>query len=222
MYCVKKTISVLGLVFLMALAAASAQAAVVYSQPFDGTGNAYGSQNDAAGFGLFAQVFDDFTLGASASINQVSWTGEYFNPPSQGAISAFTVGFYADNGGQPGLLLDTANFVGTANETLLGTAGGFPVYTYDVALGTPFAATGGTKYWFSVYPDLAFPPQWGIFAGSGGNGSSWQVFFGSGGPLAADMAFTLSAASIPEPSTFGLLGLGLAGMVAFLRRKASR
>ena len=56
-------------------------------QEFDGTGNAYGSQNDTASFGLFAQMYDNLTVTGSGqySIDSIHFEGEYFNPPSQGS-----------------------------------------------------------------------------------------------------------------------------------------
>jgi len=223
----KRTTFAFGLLaVLLAVGVAPVSAAVLYTQPYDGTGNLFTSQNDTASYGLYAQIYDDFKLSANSSITEVSWTGGYFNPALQGPITQFTVDIYSDDGGQPGATpLATEVFSGTAGETFLGNAGGFPTYTYDVTLGTAFAATAGTTYWLSVYPNLSFPPEWGWATGTGGNGSSYQDFFGTRSQLSSDFAFTLGGTSgpvIPEPSTFGLLGLGLVGMTAFLRRKASR
>jgi hypothetical protein len=201
---------------------ASAGATVLYNQDFDMLGNAYSSQNDTAGLGNFATVFDNFTLGSGASINNVMWTGEYFNPPAQGPITAWTVTFYADAGGMPGGSLMSYNVAGTAMETFLGNFNGFPAYTYSLDLSTAFNALGGTQYWLSVVPDLAFPPQWGWSSGTGGDGFSYQDFFGSRSLLQADMAFTLNGSSgVPESgSTVLLLGAAILVLGAVRRRKA--
>ncbi|MGZ4788063.1 MAG: PEP-CTERM sorting domain-containing protein [Terriglobales bacterium] len=209
---------------VLCLSSVSAFPGIIYSQPFDGIGNAYSSQNDTAGFGLFAQVYDNFTLGATNLITLVQWTGEYFNPPQQGPITGWTINFYADAAGQPGALLQSTHVNGTGDETFLGNFGGFPTYTYSVNIAS-FPATAGTQYWLDVYPDLAFPPQWGWSSGTGGDGISYQDFFGARGQLAADMAFDLSGGCIccgpdcvSEPGSLLLLATGLLGFGLKLRR----
>src|SRR5664279_4857189 len=42
----------------------------------------YASQNDTAGFGLFAQSYDNFKLGSATTITQASWVGGYYNRQS--------------------------------------------------------------------------------------------------------------------------------------------
>lgn len=184
-------------------------AGTAYDQQPTGSGNAYSSQNDTTGGnGNFATVYDNFTLASSGTITQVLWDGEYFNPPSAGIITGWTVSFWNDAMGQPGSLAATFPVGGNGNETFLGNWGGFPAFSYDVPVS--FAATGGTQYWLSVVPDLGFPPQWGWADGNPGDGVSYQDFFGGRSPLAADMAFGLNV--VPEPGASALVaGLGLVG-----------
>jgi len=201
---------------LLAAGSVPAAAGVLYNQPYDGIGNLYASQNDIGGQGNFATVYDNFTLGGSSIINDVAWTGGYFNPPSQGTITQFTLTFWADNAGQPGGSLASFIIPGTADETLLGGL----IYTYDAAVA--FAAAAGTKYWLSVEPDMGFPPQWGWATSAVGDGVAYQDFFGARNNLGVDMAFTLSGTSgVPEPVSFSLagIGLGLVGLAAWKRRK---
>ena len=209
-------------IFVLAVAlllSCTSFATVLYNQPFDGTGNAYSSQNDTNGLGLFAQVYDNFTLGSTNTVTNVQFTGEYFNPPQQGPITGFTVNFYADAAGQPGALLQSTHVNGTGGETFLCNCGGFPTFTYSINIAG-FTANAGTQYWLDVYPDLGFPPQWGWSSGTGGDGISYQDFFGSRSQLAADMAFTLNGqTTTPEPSSLMLLGAGLLGFASKLRRK---
>ena len=65
----------------LAVSASAAASAQVYNQPYDGSTNAYSSQNDTAGggFGSFATVYDNFTLGSPATITDLAFTGLYFN-----------------------------------------------------------------------------------------------------------------------------------------------
>ena len=172
---------------------------VLYTQPFDQTGNAYSSQNDTNGLGNFATVYDNFTINAGGdyAIHEVQFTGEYFNPPAQGPITAWTVTFYADAAGQPGAALNTTNVAGTGGETFLGNFGGFPTYTYDIT-GFKWDPMSGTQYWLSVVPDLGFPPQWGWSTADSSHGPcdecdkiAWQDFFGVRSLLNVDMAFAL-------------------------------
>jgi len=201
------------------LAVAPLNAGILYTQPYDGSTNLIASQNDTGGFGNFATVYDNFTLAGGGTISNVEFTGGYFNPPSQGTITGWTVNFYSDNAGQPGALVGTDSLAGTGGETFLTNAGGFPIYTYSINLGTSFIASSGTQYWLSVVPDLGFPPQWGWSSGTGGDAASYQDFFGARSQQGFDMAFTLNGTSAtPEPVSFLLAGSALALLVSVRRR----
>ena len=101
------------------MAVAPLSANVIYIQPYDGQGNAYASQNDTTGgLGLFATVYDNFTLAGGGTITDVAWTGSYFSG-TRSAIAQWTVNLYADNAGAPGTSLYVEAFTGTGNETLL-------------------------------------------------------------------------------------------------------
>jgi hypothetical protein len=198
----------------VAAAAVPAMGDILDTQPTTLAG-AFASQNDTTGgHGNFATVYDDFTLASDADITSVQWTGSYFNPPTQGTITAFTVDFYADSGGTPGALLQSFNVAGTNGESSLGNdSAGDPTYAYSMNVN--FISTAGTKYWMSIVPDLGFPPQWGWEAGTGGDGIAYQDFFGTLSEVTSDMAFQLNGTTVPEPISVGLMGsvvvaLGLA------------
>ena len=128
--------------------AASAFASTLYTQPPTNSGNAYSSQNDTTGGnGNFATAFDNFTLGTTGTITNVTWQGEYFNPPTQGTITAFTINFYAADGGggAPGTVLFSQTFPGNSNETPDGMPAGFPAFLYSQDI-CGFTANGGTEY----------------------------------------------------------------------------
>lgn len=206
------------------MAASSALAVPLYEQPWDGTGNGLASQNDTSGgFGNFATVFDNFTLGANGAINNVSWAGAWFNPPTQGTITGFTLSFWADGAGQPGALLQSYFIGGNASETFLATGTfGIDTYTYSANLGTVFNALAGIQYWLSIVPDTnGINPQWAWATGTGGDGISYQDFFGERFQQGFDFAFSLNSANgnaVPESgATALLLGSTVIGL-ALLRK----
>jgi hypothetical protein len=193
----------------------SADAAVLYTQPYDGTANLFASQNDTTGgFGNFATTYDNFKLASSSNITSVDFTGGYFNPGAPGTITKFTLTIYSDVAGAPGAALYTQVVNSNGNEVLLSGN----IDTYDIA--TSFIAAAGTEYWVSVVPDLGFPPQWGWATGTGGDGIGYQCFFGACGQTGNDFAFTLNGqGTVPEPLTLSLFGAGLTGVAAMRRRK---
>jgi hypothetical protein len=210
--------------FLTAAGAIPATAGIIYNQPWGGGSTLFASQNDTTGgLGNFATTYDSFSIAGGGTINGVGWTGGYFNPPAQGQITAWTLGFWSDASGLPGALLYTQTTSGTGNETFVSNVNGFPIYTYSLELDNPFNVGTGTEYWLSVTPDLGFPPQWGWATGTGGDGNSYQCYFGSCNPLGFDMAFNLSGSldqGVPEPLSLGMMGTGLAALaLAGFRRK---
>jgi hypothetical protein len=194
---------------------------LVYAQNPDYQG-LYASQNDTSTiFGAFAQAYDNFSLGTAGTLTQVQWVGGYYNPQTLGPISMFNVGFYANNGGQPGSLITSFAIAGNAGESFLQLdALGDPTYLYTATVN--FAASGGTTYWLSVVPSLSFPPQWGWTSSSQGDGISYQDYFGTRSSNPTDLAFALfetQQTGVPEPGSLMLLGTGIIGIAGVIRRK---
>jgi len=205
--------------------AASAAAGTIYSQPYDGSGNLYASQNDTnpGGFGNFATAYDDFTLTGNPGgwqVTDIHWTGGYFNPGAPGNITNFTLDFYFNNGGIPGGLVPGGSFTtgNNANESCSGN-----ICTYSAVLaGGGLTLQNGVNYWLSIEPDMGFPPQWGWATSGVGNDGGYQCFFGTCSGLGVNFAFDLTgnpASTTPEPGTLVLLGTGLLGALGVMRRK---
>lgn len=197
-----------------------ASADVLYSQPWNGTGNIQASENDtsAGGYGNFATMYDNFTLGGGGTITEVDWTGGYFNPSTQGPITSFTITIYSDNSGQPGASVYSTTIPGAAGETYVGTYFNNPIYDYSASMN--FTATTGVQYWLSIVANEPSTfPQWAWSEGTGGDGSSYQLYEGDLSTFGSDLAFTLD--STPLPSALWLFASGI-GSVGLLARKAKR
>jgi len=164
-------------------------------------------------------VADDFQLGQDTLIGSIVWWGGYFNPAP--GPDNFTVRLFADDGGQPGLLLDQLDFGpvnAVATGQLVNAPDLYPEYEYSASLPTPFLAQAGVKYWVSIVN----PPRdiwlWEASASSlnpdvqrSFNGSSWEPYYDN-------TAFELEA--VPEPSVCGFIFLGAGTTVLLLRRRS--
>jgi len=190
----------------------------IVCQPWDGGANLVASQNDTvSGFGNFATTYQEFSFSKAWDVQSFHFVGGYFNPPSQGPITAITLTFYNDNGGAPGNPIAAGSFPGNGGETFIANVGGFPIYVYWLYFQSFYMAPG--TYWASVVPDLGFPPQWGWATGTGSD-PGYQCFFGACGATGSGFAYAVDGvAPVPEPGTLIMLGTGVIGLAGAFRRK---
>jgi hypothetical protein len=200
----------------------AAQAGVIFSQAadFPNSDTFFASQNDTNSLGNFATVYDNFSFSSDNLVDGIDWVGVYFNG-APAAISSFALSIFGNNAGQPGSLLFSETITGNAGETFIGTANnGAPTYSYSANLTNTFLAQAGETYWLAIVPTIGFPPQWGWYTSSQGDGVSYQDFFGSRSQPGTDLAFSLTGERVPEPSAIlGLLSLGLLGIGSQFKQK---
>lgn len=198
------------------LVSAVANADILYSNAWDGSGNLYSTQNDTNGFGNFATSYGYFNTGREEwKVTDLHFVGGYFNPPQQGVIAGFTVNFFQDDGANGIGAFLGSSYVTSFTETFLSAPGGFPCYQYDMDVN-PLIVSG--EAWVSIVPDLGFPPQWGWGGGVDANplALGYQDFFGDRSRLPQSLNFELTGNVTPEPASMVALSVGA---LALLRRK---
>lgn len=209
--CGRQSQVALASLFVM-FAASGARATILFQQSPD---YYLGYYSDIPG----QQIADDFSLGSGADVATVEWWGGYASLFDDD----FTLRFYADASGQPGVLL--ASYApGAVSRSDTGTsfafAGWTTAYFYSYALSTPFAAMAGEVYWLSILNGddnnwiWADKDRSNLAASRVGDGGSW-----SAGTI-GDRAFTLTGeTAVPEPASLFLLGAGLAALRVAQRRR---
>ncbi|MCX6924668.1 MAG: hypothetical protein NT154_15855 [Verrucomicrobia bacterium] len=195
--------------------AANPNAATVFSQPHDGSGNIFKSSwYDPNGLDGDEYAYDEFTVSLNQPITKVRWRGGYTNYKSgagQSPVYDFTIDIYPSipAGIQPDIIagpLVSYRVGGNAGETLAGTFGGTLMYDYEFVLPTTFNAVAGTKYWLKLYasqgvtPTYGWPPDWGFAGGTGGEGTRFDEI--TGGSMAGGTLYYIAAGDV----AFSLLG----------------
>ncbi len=196
--------------------------AIVYGQPPSPSGGLYQSSRNGTDYDQY--VWDNFTIQSSQAITitEIQWRGGY-DPArfgSGGRVTDFIVAIYPSMaaGTQPDVTnppLVQYQTGGNAGETPAGTYGGVAMYDYGFILPAPFQATGGTKYWVQIEAPQGGIPDWGIAAGTGGDGKYFLGFAATGDIYyqiaPGDAAFTLLGPSPLARRAYLPLILPLAG-----------
>ncbi len=186
----------------------------IFTQPVDPSGNLLQSSwLDPDGSAQDRWVWDNFTLLTNETITEINWWGGY-DPLLFGAggpVLDFRVEIYPSTAGNTQPAVAGPPLVqyltgGNAGETSIGMVGGIPMYAYTFILPTPFAVSAGVKYWVQIEAyQYGSIPDWGISAGTGGEGIHYRRGPGAGGDIiysfgTKDAAFALLG-PIPDVPT---------------------
>jgi len=207
---------------------------------YPGVYNAAVSQDQASGAQY--QTYDDFSLLSGGTISQITWQGFYWNRYNSGAnppapnTNSFQIGFFQNNLGVPGNLIAGPILLTSVKSSIVGLSNfngsTVQIRNYSANLQTSFTAIAGTTYWLSIVSFASgMPPEWLWTSGSGGNNVSAQQQYGvSLSQIPRDRALALFSsglgepppAVVPEPGTWVLVGLGVAGLMASKARHRAR
>jgi hypothetical protein len=174
---------------------------IVYSQPPNSSGKLLQSSlRDPDGSAIDQWVWDDFTLAWTQIITEVRWRGGY-DPARRGSggpVVDFTLAIYPSNaaGVEPDLAhppLVDYQLGGNAGEAAAEILGGVQTYDYRFVLPAPFQAVAATKYWVQIEALQRGVPDWGLSAGTGGDGHYFRKLADEGiyQHVTGDAAFTL-------------------------------
>ena len=188
--------------------AASAQATVVVSNLSQST---FGTDS-----GVLVAAGQQFTTGSTTE-NLQSVTLRLL-----GSADSLNVSLYSDNAGNPGTSLLSLGSL---------TPSGSGYANYSLTAPSAFSLVASTAYW--VVATYNGTPSWAYtystsYTGTGSLGNvansttgvgSWTTYSGAFEPYQLEV--DSGAASVPEPSTLALIGLGVVGL-GFGRRKKTR
>lgn len=159
---------------------------------------------------------DSFSTGATA-VNLTDVKMLLSGNPASGA--SFEVSLLSDNATHPGSLIAVLQ---TIADSVLTSS----LAQVDVAF-SPVALAANTRYWIKLSTTDNSSASWGYTTGGTGVNVSGEYSFNSHVPNGYDVRLggylmqvtAADAATVPEPTAFSLMGIGLVGM-AFGKRKS--
>jgi hypothetical protein len=213
---------------------ATCPAAVIYDQPavYPAPFSGWTSDVDPAGFGF--RSYDNFRIAQAALVTGVDWQGLYWvsatpgNNPVATVTTSWLIGCFA---GAPPLPSWVRPY--RPPQSPPGTsarrpsrAAPSPSTTSTRNLPASFAAAA-TTYWFSpLSSQPSTNPRFSWMAGTDGDAFSLQDGLPSPPGMrfsrTGERAFDLVGQAVPEPSSVGLLGVGVAAAVATASSRRTR
>lgn len=181
---------------------AALSGAILLAQPVNPKGGIIlSSERTPDGSDADQYAWDAFTFGQNQVITEITWTGAY-DPAwlgSGGGVDAFVVDIYASSAGglQPDIgrgAIAHHEISGNAGEAKAAVVAGVQTYRYGFVLPKPFEAGMQTKYWLQIEAQQPGSPDWGLAAGTGGDGVYFRRIPGQGENyqlVSGDVAFAL-------------------------------
>jgi hypothetical protein len=178
------------------------------------------------------RLADDFTLSNSSTITDVLFYYVYSQDGSLSDLGAVTYAIYTNSAGALGTALRSGTIASSSvtrtDQSALSCFCGSAAFSI-----TPLALAAGS-YWLELHADTSFTGDNGglaiDWAAVNDNAHLGALFNASG--LTPDTpvnlsgynqyAFQLDGATVPEPSTLALLGIGLSILAAKARRRSGR